>query len=284
MEDGKTNKFCREFILIMQASLDGEAPPEEEKALRSHMEHCESCRTLYGELAAIREATASVAAEPPADLKERILHRLQEENRALSIERIRKSKARKRIIGFTLGAAALLVLAFVGIDRLGFLRIGADSFKAAPNAADRMEYMPEEDAEYFPASEAHSEEAFMPDNYAVTATSEAEPEAEMESGVDYNSSTIAEKVGEIVRTAGIKGLFGEVIYVTVSELPDAEPMARSGDGSCAVYEVTDFAEFITSRKVVVSSVQYELNEKEIRACGLSCGGERILLILDKGAS
>lgn len=285
MEEAKRIGICREFILIMQASLDGVAPDEEEKALRSHLEHCEDCRKLYGELKQVREAVASAAAEPPADLRERVMARLQEENRRLSVEKIRKSKNRKRIAGFVLGTAALLTLAFVGIEKLGLLHMTGKTADSAVNemAYDAYEYeaanMPEE-ADYRSSDGEMDTKGTV---YPITTGDMQESEAESESEAGYNGWDIAQTVIKIVKAAGIKGLYGEVIYATVEKHPSAEPMAKTYDGSCAFYTISDFAEFITSQKVVISSVQYELTEEEIRACGLSCGGDRILLVLDKGS-
>ena len=286
MEEAK--RICREFVLIMQASLDGAAPIEEEKALESHLEHCEDCRKLYGELKLLREAVASVAAEPPADLGERVMARIQEENRRLSVEKVRKSKNRKRITGFVLGAAALLTLAFVGIEKFGLLPIQSRSADSAVKesydvAADTYE----NEAADFPAEEANVPVSYRNDSEesgtkgtAVPQESEAELESEAEAY--HIGRDIAQDVAQIIKTAGIQGLFGEVIYATVEKLPDAEPLATVHNGSCAIYAIEDFAEFVTSQKVVLSDIQYELTEEEIRSCGLSFGGGRLLLLLDRG--
>ncbi|MBR0142851.1 MAG: zf-HC2 domain-containing protein [Clostridia bacterium] len=285
MEETKRAGICREFILIMQASLDGAAPVEEEKALESHLEHCGDCRKLYHELKQIREAVSCVAAEPPSDLGERVMARLQEENRRLSVEKVRKSKNRKRITGFVLGAAALLALAFVGVEKLGLLSMqGRTADSAVKESLVETSHAYEYDAVAMPEADSAVEYRNESDAEESGTKGIAYPakDGESESETDLNRWDIAQGVMRIVKEAGIKGLYGEVVFAHVEKHPDAVPLATSQDGACAFYAIDDFAEFITSQKVVLSDIQYELTEEEIRGCGLSCGGSRILLILDKG--
>ena len=213
--------------------------------------------------------------------------RLQEENRSLSVEKVRKSKNRKRIIGFVLGTAALLALAFVGIDKLGLLHITGHKADMSVQESDLADFaiseneaavFPENDVDRFTADGSGAKGTSYPADY-MSEEMESEEESR-ESGAGYRGEEIARVVGLIIKAAGVQGRYGEVIYATVEKLPDIKPLTTSYGGACAFYSISDFAGFITSQKLVLSDIQYELTEEEIRDCGLDFGGSRILLLLD----
>ena len=315
MEAKKDPGICREFILIMQASLDGAAPAEEEKALQSHMEHCESCRTLYRELREIKKAVASAAAEPPSNLKEQVLERLKRENRSLSVEKVRKNKSRKRIIGFVLGAAALLTLGFVGIDKLGFLRAGsltsksADSMELqsfAPAAEDALPeaYLEENKSavmtgmtggeagsDAFPGGdgaideEELESESAVPPTAAETAPRE-EGESESESGEDMDPHLDLRewalmRVEGILEASDVTGAYNEVIYLQVDRFPHVDALYFDGYGGVGVYETEDYADFVTANEIRATGIQYELTPEEIAESILYHAGKKTLLILER---
>ena len=313
MEAKKDPGICREFILIMQASLDGAAPAEEEKALQSHMEHCESCRTLYRELREIKKAVASAAAEPPSNLKEQVLERLKRENRSLSVEKVRKNKSRKRIIGFVLGAAALLTLGFVGIDKLGLLRAGsltsksADSFELqsfAPAAEDALPeaYLEENKSMAvtgFAGGEAGSDafpggdgavyeeelESAVPPTIAETAPreegeNESESSEDMDPHLDLREWALL-RVEGILEASDVTGAYNEVIYLQVDRFPHVDALYFDGYGGVGVYETEDYADFVTANELQATGIQYELTPEEIAESILYHAGKKTLLILER---
>ena len=298
MEERKKQELCREFILIMQASLDETAAPDEEEALKSHMEHCESCSNLYRDLAALKKAVSAVAAEPPSDIRDKIVRRITEENRKASIERVQKRKNRRRIITFAVGAAALLTLAFVGVDKLGFLNAGNRQEDGAAMQAS----MDEKGVKTSAAEPGLAGDTYAMDIPALESADRMEPDMEMEmepesamesdikaenvrsagfgDGYGFNREDILAEVYGILTEVRAGGSFGEVIYAMVSELPSVAPLYGDADERVGIYAVSDYADFVTSNSIVVTGWQYELTKEEIEKSVLEYGGNRILLVLE----
>ncbi len=125
---------CEYYEELICASLDGELTPDEERALREHLETCEDCRAFLASMEAVSGAAARGLPEPPADLADRVMAAVRAES----------AKPKKKIVPFprwaragALAAAAALVI-WAGF-RVGTMRMGS-SGAAAPMAAPAAAY------------------------------------------------------------------------------------------------------------------------------------------------
>ena len=64
---------CDRALELISAGLDGALTPEEKDWLEKHLEHCPACRALDADLASLHQLLPTLAPEPPAELKERIM-------------------------------------------------------------------------------------------------------------------------------------------------------------------------------------------------------------------
>ncbi|GEM_PF-3400583 len=92
-----------EFEELVSAYVDSEVTPEEEKAIREHMEVCDNCRGLYEEEKTIKERLhhLSETVPIPPDLDEKLIG---------SLGKIKKERFISNLI---LGVAAALVVLFI---------------------------------------------------------------------------------------------------------------------------------------------------------------------------
>ena len=122
---------------LIGAAADGELSPEEEAALRAHLEQCESCRAFYQ---AVRAVSGTLAADEPA-LPENFTENVMRAVRAQAAAPSEQPKKKGLIIpmrvkNFATVAAAILIL--VGGLRLTTVLNAASARKsaaAAPQAA-----------------------------------------------------------------------------------------------------------------------------------------------------
>ncbi|MGE5465467.1 MAG: anti-sigma factor family protein [Syntrophothermus sp.] len=108
-----------EFEGLVSAYVDSEVTPEEEKAIREHMEVCANCRNLYEEEKTIKEKLhrLSETVSIPPDLDEKLIRSLG------------KVKKERFISNLLLGVAATLVVLFI----LAFF-MRAYIFRTEPNS------------------------------------------------------------------------------------------------------------------------------------------------------
>ena len=70
---------CDRALELISAGLDGVLTPEEKDWLEKHLEHCPACRALDADLASLHQLLPTLAPEPPAELKERIMDAVRAE-------------------------------------------------------------------------------------------------------------------------------------------------------------------------------------------------------------
>ena len=70
---------CDRALELISAGLDGVLTPEEKDWLEKHLEHCPACRALDADLASLHQLLPTLAPEPPAELKERVMDAVRAE-------------------------------------------------------------------------------------------------------------------------------------------------------------------------------------------------------------
>jgi anti-sigma factor RsiW len=94
---------CGEVRERLSAWLDRELPPEEHDVIAAHLEGCTGCQRELAQLRALEGALGRLAVEPPSQVAEKVLARLQE-----------RQEQRARRPGWqSLALAASLVLGIV---------------------------------------------------------------------------------------------------------------------------------------------------------------------------
>lgn len=68
---------CDEALELMQQQLDAPLSEQQSAALRAHLAGCAQCRTLEKQLRQLDEALQDAALEPPAQLHENVMRRIQ---------------------------------------------------------------------------------------------------------------------------------------------------------------------------------------------------------------
>lgn len=68
---------CEEALELISASLDGVLSKEEEHLLHEHLSQCPACRDLLADLEGIHESMPGLWVDPPSDLKDHIMERIQ---------------------------------------------------------------------------------------------------------------------------------------------------------------------------------------------------------------
>ena len=89
------------FEELIAANLDGELTPEEDAALRTHLESCPECRAFYEAMEAVVGVTAKHLPPPPADLTARVMEAV----------RTAAPKKKKALLPFPVRAAAMAAAA-----------------------------------------------------------------------------------------------------------------------------------------------------------------------------
>lgn len=99
---------CEDYKEAIQDLADGTLGPVRRAELQTHLDTCDACRALAGDLQKIRAAAPSLAATPPDHVWMQIAGRLRQEGR---VTRTRPSPSRS---GALLAIAATLLLAVGG--------------------------------------------------------------------------------------------------------------------------------------------------------------------------
>lgn len=268
---------CKEIVLMMQDVIDGTASEDEAHAVKEHLLHCESCRRVFDDFRVIRRETAAIAAEPPCDLKDRIIKRITEEDRSAAIRRVRKRKKRIRGITGTLVAAAVIVFCLVNVSRYVTEQKSSDSLLSFAAMQDKSTTAGGD------ANESVSEDqSLMLESVEYDGLTAPEAGETVYENV-YDRETILEDAKALLRTYAVQGMYAEVFYANVESLPArAEALNADPKGVVGIYKTEDFAAFVTENGVTVNGVQYEFtNGVEISSCGLEYGGAEVLVILVK---
>ena len=97
---------CEKYQELISCLLDGELSSQDEERLRTHMESCAECRAMYEAFASLSGALAADQEEPPAELAQGIMFKVQANAAA------RRNKRRIRIGRIAAAAACLAVVIF----------------------------------------------------------------------------------------------------------------------------------------------------------------------------
>lgn len=114
---------CDEYLPLISGHLDGANSEFEERRLQEHLQICEDCRALLSLMEQNDALLKDSAAEPPADLTDRIMRQVRKEKQP-------KKSTKKRWIPIAasgLAAAALLTLVFWG--NLPVIKPSTDAMK-----------------------------------------------------------------------------------------------------------------------------------------------------------
>lgn len=177
---------CDEYLPLISGHLDGANSEFEERRLQEHLQICEDCRALLSLMEQNDALLKDSAAEPPADLTDRIMRQVRKEKQP-------KKSTKKRWIPIAasgLAAAALLTLVFWG--NLPVVKPSADAVNAKNTAVYESEAAVEavEETAYFGYSGIDSE---VPD--APAATDAAAP-TEMPAAQDEPDEIAPEDIAE----------------------------------------------------------------------------------------
>ena len=102
---------CDRALELISAGLDGALTPEEKDWLEKHLEHCPACRALDADFAALHQLLPTLAPEPPAELKERIMDAVRAEKTVPFPAREQKKPRRWKA---WVSVAAVAALVFLG--------------------------------------------------------------------------------------------------------------------------------------------------------------------------
>lgn len=209
---------CERYEEMIWALLDGDLAPEQEAALRAHMDGCPDCRALYEAAAAAAGVLREDLAEPPAALAEGVMARVA----AYEAERgeprpVRPVKRLRRWLPVAAAACLAVVIVGVALPRLkmGSARSGAAADTAAPQAAPyamdedggeaaaRSEDMPEtvsltEGMMDAVVESAEAEENFASDGEGALSGSAADDAAPMEPAAGAAGYTLCDSDGNTV--------------------------------------------------------------------------------------
>lgn len=115
---------CDEYLPLISGHLDGANSEFEERRLQEHLQACEDCRALLAIMEQNDALLKGSAAEPPADLTERIMQQVRKEKRSAPS----RKKRWLPIAASGLAAAALLALVVWG--NVPFVSVSRDALSA----------------------------------------------------------------------------------------------------------------------------------------------------------
>lgn len=158
---------CDEYLPLISGHLDGENSEFEERRLQEHLQTCEDCRALLSLMEQNDALLKDSAAEPPADLTDRIMRQVRKEKQP------KKSAKKRWIPAVTTGLAAAALLALVFWGNLPVVKPSKDAVKAegavyteAP--AETVKYSGEDVYSYAPLAEDSLETSVVTDAAAPT--------------------------------------------------------------------------------------------------------------------
>ena len=194
---------CDRALELISAGLDGVLTPEEKDWLEKHLEHCPACRALDADLASLHQLLPTLAPEPPAELKERIMDAVRAAKTVPFPAREQKKPRRWKAWVSVAAVAALVFLG--GRAALPALNSGGTSMPATADAPAGTE-LPAADAAQAP--EAALQEAPAAEVPASKAPSEEAPasqapSAEQPSGGTSSTEAASPRAGS--KTSGGTG-------------------------------------------------------------------------------
>lgn len=194
---------CDRALELISAGLDGALTPEEKDWLEKHLEHCPACRALDADLASLHQLLPTLALEPPAELKERIMDAVRAE-KTVPFPAPGQKKPRRWKAWVSVAAVAALVF-LGGRAALPALNSGGASLPAAAGAPAGTE-LPAADAVQAPETALQEAPAAeVPASKAPSAEAPASqaPSAEQPSGEASSAEAATPRVGS--KTSGGTG-------------------------------------------------------------------------------
>lgn len=194
---------CDSALELISAGLDGALTPEENDWLEKHLEHCPACRALDADLASLHQLLPTLAPEPPAELKERIMDAVRAE-KTVPFPAPGQKKPRRWKAWVSVAAVAALVF-LGGRAALPALNSGGASLPAAAGAPAGTE-LPAADAAQAPeAALQEAPAAEVPASKAPSAEAPASqaPAAEQPSGEASSAEAASPRAGS--KTSGGTG-------------------------------------------------------------------------------
>lgn len=194
---------CDSALELISAGLDGALTPEENDWLEKHLEHCPACRALDADLASLHQLLPTLAPEPPAELKERIMDAVRAE-KTVPFSAPGQKKPRRWKAWVSVAAVAALVF-LGGRAALPALNSGGASLPAAAGAPAGTE-LPAADAAQAPeAALQEAPAAEVPASKAPSAEAPASqaPAAEQPSGEASSAEAATPRAGS--KTSGGTG-------------------------------------------------------------------------------
>ena len=194
---------CDSALELISAGLDGALTPEENDWLEKHLEHCPACRALDADLASLHQLLPTLAPEPPAELKERIMDAVRAE-KTVPFPAPGQKKPRRWKAWVSVAAVAALVF-LGGRAALPALNSGGASLPAAAGAPAGTE-LPAADAAQAPeAALQEAPAAEVPASKAPSAETPAAqaPSAEQPSGGTSSAEAASPRAGS--KTSGGTG-------------------------------------------------------------------------------
>ena len=194
---------CDRALELISAGLDGALTPEEKDWLEKHLEHCPACRALEAEFSTLHQLLPTLAPEPPAELKERIMDAVRAE-KTVPFPTPGQKKPRRWKAWVSVAAVAALVF-LGGRAALPALNSGGASLPAAAGAPAGTE-LPAADAAQAPeVALQEAPAAEVPASKAPSAESPASqaPSAEQPSGEASSAEAVTPRAGS--KTSGGTG-------------------------------------------------------------------------------
>lgn len=198
---------CEQYRELISRLMDGDLSPDEEKALKAHIENCEDCRKLYAAFASLSSALSGELEEPPEDMKANIM--------AAVGTPVLKPVARISHWKTWLAAAACLALVLAGAAGSGlFSRSGsAASLSAVSTFTDSA-------ADTVPPSETAAAESLAPQADGDAAFTAEKAAAPAQDSPAAQSSALPSSAPDSIRSytdnsaAAVKTSAGDAATVT----------------------------------------------------------------------
>lgn len=219
---------CDRALELISAGLDGALTPEEKDWLEKHLEHCPACRALDADLASLHQLLPTLAPEPPAELKERIMDAVRAEKTVPFPAREQKKPRRWKAWVSVAAVAALVFLG--GRAALPALNSGGTSMPATADAPAGTE-LPAADAAQAPeAALQEAPAAEVPASKAPSAETPAAqaPSAEQPSGGTSSAEAASPRAGS--KTSGRTGSTER----TAEPGGTAQPKTDTADGEAGI--------------------------------------------------
>ena len=219
---------CDKALELISAGLDGALTPEEKDWLEKHLEHCPACRALDADLASLHQLLPTLAPEPPAELKERIMDAVRAEKTVPFPAREQKKPRRWKAWVSVAAVAALVFLG--GRAALPALNSGGTSLPATADAPAGTE-LPAADAAQAPeAALQEAPAAEVPASKAPSAETPAAqaPSAEQPSGGTSSAEAASPRAGS--KTSGRTGSTER----TAEPGGTAQPKTDTADGEAGI--------------------------------------------------